>query len=155
MSTKLDNKKWIVENYDGNKEIKVTVEKGQSVYIYNVKDSVVQITGKIAVLSCDKVTGSGVVFESAIGSAEVVNSKKLQLQGSAPQYVVDKSEGVTLYLKPEDRKSSVTHSLATEINIIVLEGDDPKESPVPSQFVTEWSEEKKDWVTHSLDHVGA
>ena len=153
MSTKLDGNKWMVENYDGNKEVKVAVEKGQSVYIYNIKDSVVQITGKLSTLSGDKCVKSGVIYESTVGSAEIVNSSRLQLQGSSPTYAVDKSDGVTLFLKPEDRAATIITSQATEVNIVVMEeGKDPHEHPVPSQFVTEYKNGV--WATNPTDHVG-
>jgi hypothetical protein len=53
----------------------------------------VQVVGKIAAISIDKAVKSGIVWEHSIGSAEVVNSTSIQLQGSAPSYAIDKSSG--------------------------------------------------------------
>eukprot|EP01084_Bolivina_argentea_P240452 403957_1 len=135
--TALEGKKWVVENHVDKKDIEIVTELGQTVYLYNLKGCVVQIKGKIAALSIDKVVKSGVVWEHVVGSAEVVNSSSVQIQGHAPSYAVDKSSGITLFLTPEDNESSVFTSMASEVNINVIDGDkDPKETNVPSQFVT-------------------
>jgi len=150
----LQGKKWIVENFTDKKDISIEAETGQSVYLYNLKGCVVQIKGKLAALTIDKCVKSGVVWEQCVGSAEVVNSKSLQLQGHAPSYAVDKTDGATLFLTKEDEGSSVFTSLASEVNITTLaEGDaDPKETSVPSQFVTSF--EGGNWVTKPVEHVG-
>merc|ERR1712107_755271 len=56
----LENKKWKIENVDGNQELKVEVtEVGQSVYAYNVNNSVIQVS--------DKVTPSRLTSAMALG----------------------------------------------------------------------------------------
>ena len=138
-------KRWNVENFKGNKEIKLDkVEKSQVVYLYNLEDCVVEITAeKLASISIDKVKKTGIKFTKSIGSLEVVNSSKVQVQGSAPSYNVDKSDSITLYLGVEDKGAQIITSKASEVNIILLEGDEPKETPIPSQFVSIKNYEKK------------
>merc|ERR1711991_970016 len=133
----LQGKKWICENFTDKKDIVIKAEQGQSVYIYNCKGSVIQIQGKLAALSID----------------EAVNSSSIQIQGKAPSFAVDKSAGVTLFLTKDDTESSIFTSLASEVNINVLaENEDPKETNVPSQFVTTFEDGK--WVTKPVEHVG-
>jgi adenylyl cyclase-associated protein len=44
----LEGHKWVVENYDNNRELIVeTTELKQVVYIYNCNNSVIQIKGKV------------------------------------------------------------------------------------------------------------
>jgi len=150
-------KRWNVENFKGNKEIKLDkVEKSQVVYLYNLEDCVVEINAeKLASISIDKVKKTGIKFNHCIGSLEVVNSTRVQVQGSAPSYNVDKSDSITLYLGAHDKGAQIITSKASEVNIILLEGDEPKESPIPSQFITLYDEKHKGWVTKPTDHVGA
>ena len=150
-------KRWNVENYKGNKEIKLDkVEKTQVVYLYNLQDCVVEITAeKFASVSIDKVVRTGIKFTKSIGSVEVVNSSKVQIQGSSPSYNVDKSDSITLYLGVEDKESQVVTSKASEVNIVLMEGEEPVESPIPSQFITKYDAKTKKWVTGPTDHVGA
>merc|ERR1712159_522352 len=77
----LQGKKWICENFTDKKDIVIKAEQGQSVYIYNCKGSVIQIQGKLAALSIDKAVKTGIVWETCVGSAEVVNSSSIQIQG--------------------------------------------------------------------------
>ena len=159
MSGKIEcqqGKRWNVEGFKGNKEIKLDkVERTQVVYLYNLQDCVVEVTAeKFASISIDKVVRTGIKFTKAIGSVEVVNSNKVQIQGSSPSYNVDKSDGITLYLTPEEKDSQIVTSKA-EVNIILLEGDEPKETPIPSQFITKYDTKISTWVTTPTDHVGA
>ena len=117
------------------------------------QDCVIQIKGKLASLAIDKAVKSGIVWEQCVGSAEVVNSSSIQIQGKAPSFAIDKSSGVTLFLTKDDTESSIFTSLASEVNINVLaENEDPKETNVPSQFVTTF--QNGNWVTAPVEHVG-
>merc|ERR1711964_76060 len=149
----LQGKKWVCENQTGKKDLQINAELGQTVYIYNIKDCVIQIKGKLASLAIDKAVKSGIVWEQCVGSAEVVNSSSIQIQGKAPSFAIDKSSGVTLFLTKDDTESSIFTSLASEVNINVLaENEDPKETNVPSQFVTTF--QNGNWVTAPVEHVG-
>jgi len=149
-------KRWNVEGFKGNKEIKLDkVERTQVVYLYNLQDCVVEVTAeKFASISIDKVVRTGIKFNKSIGSVEVVNSNKTQIQGSSPSYLVDKSDSITLYLTPQEKDSQIVTSKA-EVNIVYLEGEEPKEIPIPSQFITKYDEKTKTFVTLPSDHVGA
>jgi len=120
-----------------------------------LKDCIVEITAeKFASLSVDKVVGTGIKFTKAIGSLEVVNSNKVQIQGSAPSYNLDKSESITLFLGPEDKSAQIVTSIASECNIVVVEGEEPTESIIPSQFMTLYNEKHGKWITNPTEHVG-
>merc|ERR1711991_244192 len=98
----LENKKWKIENVDGNQELKVEVtEVGQSVYAYNVNNSVIQVSAKVTAITLDKCQGTGIVFKGAVASFDVVNSKKVQVQLS-----VDKSEGVKVFINESAKANS-------------------------------------------------
>ena len=149
-------KRWNVEGYKGNKEIKLDkVERTQVVYLYNLNDCVVEITAeKFASISVDKCVKTAIKFNKCIGSTEVVNSSKVQIQGSSPSYTIDKSDSITLYLGAEDKEAQIVTSKASEVNIVLMEGEEPTETPIPSQFMTKYDHKTKTFVTGPTDHVG-
>eukprot|EP00026_Physarum_polycephalum_P018117 Phypoly_transcript_19588.p1 GENE.Phypoly_transcript_19588~~Phypoly_transcript_19588.p1 ORF type:complete len:206 (+),score=37.61 Phypoly_transcript_19588:84-620(+) len=140
---KLDNSRWKVENHKNNKEIVVQVDNPkQSVYIYKCIDSVVNIKGKVSSVALDACQKTAVVFDDVIATAEIVNCKRVQVQanGAIPNISVDKSESVTIYVQSEaGKKVEIVTSAATEVNVVTpgkTENDDPKEQPIPHQFVS-------------------
>jgi small GTP-binding protein len=154
---KLDASRWKVENHK-NKEIVVNVENPkQSVYLYKCTDSVITIKGKTSSIAVDNCTKSAVVFDDVIATADIVNSKRIQLQanGSIPNISIDKSEGVTVYIQSEaGKKVEIVTSAATEVNVVtpVKEHEDPKEQAIPHQFVSSFQGDKL--ITKPVDHVG-
>jgi len=155
----LEGSKHKIEFHKGNNNLVVNIDNPkQSVYLYKCQDVVVQVKGKLNSVAVDSCTKVSVVFDSVISTAEIVNSKKVQLQanGALPNVTVDKTEGVTLYIQTEEgRKVELVTSASTDINIVTpgkTENDDPKEHPIPHQFVTVFQGDKV--VTKPVEHVG-
>jgi len=151
----LSGKKWAVEYQDGAKELVVEVTSiKQSVYVYNCKKSTLQIKGKpnsICIDACSKVD---VIFENALSSCDIVNSKDIQMQctGMAPSINIEGCVAVTCYLSEESKETAhVITSKSAAINIIVPTSDgDIKETPIPEQFLTKFS--NGEWTTEAVSH---
>ena len=133
-------------------------EVGQSVYAYNVNNSVIQVSDKVTAITLDKCQGTGIVFKGAVASFDVVNSKKVQVQlaeGDCPQFSVDKSEGVKIFINESAKaNSSFITAHAQEVLIVVLRGDDqdPLELAIPEQFLTTFEGDRLN--TAPVDHLG-
>eukprot|EP01113_Clastostelium_recurvatum_P039159 TRINITY_DN594_c0_g1_i1.p1 TRINITY_DN594_c0_g1~~TRINITY_DN594_c0_g1_i1.p1 ORF type:complete len:180 (+),score=59.17 TRINITY_DN594_c0_g1_i1:45-542(+) len=155
----LEGTKWRVEHQKGKNDLVINVEAPkQSVYLFKCQDTVVQIKGKVSSVCLDACTKTAVVFDTVIAAAEIVNSKRVQIQanGSVPSITVDKSEGVIIYLQTaEARQAEVVTSASTEVNVVVpgkTENDDPKEHAIPQQFISKFEGEK--FTTKAVEHVG-
>jgi len=153
----LEGNKWIVEFQVGNKGIVIDeTEAKQTVYIYKCEDSVVQIKGKINAITMDTCKKTGVVFESAISSVEVVNCHSVQVQttGKVPSMMVDKSSGCQLFLSKDCLDVEIVTSKSDEMNVVLppkTASDDIEEIAIPEQFKTVVRNRKL--VTEAVQHV--
>jgi len=96
----LEGNKWVVENQVGNQSIVIDrTEPKHVIYIFGCINSVIQIKGKVNAISVDDCEKTGVVFENAISSIEVVNSRSVQVevQGRVPSVAIDKTSGIQLF----------------------------------------------------------
>jgi len=107
----------------------------------------------------DNSSNLGLVFSDVIASVEAVNSKKLKIQatGNVPNIQLDNVNGATLYLTNENKAGvEIITSNVTEINVVTPganpETDDPKEQPIPQQYISKFSGDKL--VTAPTEHVG-
>jgi len=138
----LEGNKWVVENQKNNKSIEITeTEVKQTVYIYQCEGSVIQIKGKVNTITVDECSKCAIVFDSAIASVEVVNSKSIEVQvtGKVPSFAVDKTSGFNLYLSKNCLDAEITTAKSDAMNISIppdVEGQDPTEIPIPEQFKT-------------------
>jgi len=155
---KLESTKWKVENQKGA-QLTVEVDNPkQSVYIYKCTDSVITVKGKASSIAVDTCTKTAVVFDDVIATAEVVNSKQVQIQanGSVPNITIDKTQGITIYIQSEaGKKTEIVTSASVDLNVVTpgkTENDDPKEQPIPHQFVTVFQGDKLH--TKPVEHVG-
>eukprot|EP00698_Gefionella_okellyi_P004164 TRINITY_DN13886_c0_g1_i1.p1 TRINITY_DN13886_c0_g1~~TRINITY_DN13886_c0_g1_i1.p1 ORF type:complete len:514 (-),score=129.23 TRINITY_DN13886_c0_g1_i1:39-1538(-) len=153
----LRGQKWHVENHVDNTNIILKdVEPRQSVYVYNCVGCAVQIPKKCNSVAIDKCNKTGVVVEEVMGSTEVVNSDRLQLQvnGICRTVQIDSSTGISIFLTKENRQeTTVVTSKSAEMNICVMEDEDTlNETPIPEQFVTTFQSGK--WVTLPNAHLG-
>jgi len=134
--------KWVVEWQINNKEIIISdTEPRHTVYIYKCEGSVVQIKGKVNAITIDSCKKTGVAFEQAIATCEVVNSTGVDVQCtlSVPSYAIDKCSGVQLYLSEKGLHSEIVSSKVDSFNIVLPPlnpTDDPLELPVPEQYKT-------------------
>jgi adenylyl cyclase-associated protein len=91
-----------------------------------------------------------------VGSVELVNCVKVNLQanGKLPTLNIERTSGVNAYLQTaESKQVEVVTSSATEINLVLpgaTADSDPKELPIPSQFVTKIENDKP--VTKPVEH---
>jgi adenylyl cyclase-associated protein len=157
----LDGKKWAVEHQVGNKTIVIDdVNPKQTVYVYDCVDCVIQIKGKANAITLDKCVKTGVVFQDALATCELVNCVSVQVQctGAVPTVAIDKVDGCQVFLGPQSYGAEVTTAKCSEVNITCVPeaGDesDPVETPVPEQFVTTRDAGSGKWVTVPMGHSG-
>ena len=138
-SLRQDGKKWIVEFFKGDSNIKIDeVQMNQSVYIYKCEQSAVRISGKCNNVILDSCKKTGVIFESLVSSCEVMNSSGVQVQvnGTVPTIMVDKTDGCQIFLSKESLKTEIVTAKSSETNVCIPAGEDYTEMALPEQFKT-------------------
>ncbi|KAJ8610863.1 hypothetical protein CTAYLR_009143 [Chrysophaeum taylorii] len=136
--------KWLVENQTKDEGV-ITVEMDpkdgvkHTVYICTCYEATIDIKGKCKGVAIDGCVKCNVLFDSAISSMEVVNSKsmKCQARGTVPSVAIDKTDGILTYLSREtlDITSFVT-SKSSDMQIsFPNDAGDMVEAPIPEQFV--------------------
>jgi len=140
---KLENGKWNVKFFEGRQEdpieVKITDIK-QSVVITDCSKSVVVVKGKLTNISVMNCIGCAVVFDDIIAAVEIVRSQKVQVQanGQIAQIIVDKTNGIDIFIQSEIGKSvEIVSSLSDAMNINypgATPDDDPIEFPIPNQY---------------------
>jgi adenylyl cyclase-associated protein len=134
--------KWTVEWQHNNKEIIIAdTEPRHTVYIYKCEGSVIQIKGKVNAITIDSCKKTGVAFDQAIATCEVVNSNSIDVQCtlSVPSYAIDKCSGVQLYLSEHGLGAEIVSSKIDAFNVVLPPlnpTDDPLELAVPEQYKT-------------------
>lgn len=149
----LQGKKWIVENQNGNKEISIEANMKQTLYAFKCHDSLLKIDGKINAIVLDSCTKTACIFEEAMASVEIVNSKDIQIQctKSAPAMSIDGCTAVTYYMSPSYASSQIITAKSAAVNLIrPTDDDDIIETPIPEQFCTTWQD--GNWVTEAVSH---
>ncbi|KAG9395099.1 Adenylate cyclase associated (CAP) C terminal [Carpediemonas membranifera] len=133
--TELVMRKWTIENYVGDKAIVHEAESGQSVYLYNLVDCVVQLPTKFNQLTVDNCRGCGIIVETTTASIEVINSKKLEVQinGTCPTMTIDNTRGIQVHLSETAAAVELHSSTSTDMNVLPMWLEE--EIPVPQQFV--------------------
>lgn len=107
---------------------------------YKCEEATIQIKGKLKSVILDSCKKTNLVFDTAISSCEIVNSKSVQVQstGICPSFAIDKTDGCLVYLSEE--ATSITNfvtSKSTEMNVSWPDprSGEQKEAPIPEQFV--------------------
>ncbi|CAM4630795.1 unnamed protein product [Leuciscus chuanchicus] len=138
----LEGKKWRVEHQDQSHDLLIEdTELRQVVYVFSCNRSTLQIRGKVNSIIVDNCKKLGLVFDSAVGIVEIINSTDVQLQvmGKVPLISINKTEGCHVYLSRDSLDCEIVSAKSSEMNILVPEGeDDYREFPVPEQFKTVW-----------------
>jgi len=109
-----------------------------SIYVEKSTGGVIKVNGKFNALTINNVQNVGIVFDTAIATVEVINSKKVQLQcvGQAPTIVVDKSNQITIYASEASKETTkIITASSTAVNYVVPVGDDTKEYNLPEQVL--------------------
>ncbi|KAJ3271248.1 F-actin-capping protein subunit alpha [Terramyces sp. JEL0728] len=136
----LEGNKWVVENYNGNNEIVIDqTEIRHTVYIYNCQNSTIKVLGKVNAISIDNCKKVGLLAENIVATLDAVNCQRLQIQitGKCPTTVVDKTDGLQLYLSKECLDIEILSAKSSEMNILIpSENGEFTEKPVSEQFKT-------------------
>ena len=93
-------------------------------------------------------------MDSVVSTLDVVNCKstQIQLNGNVPTVVIDKSDGLALFLGKDNENIEIFTAKSSEINVNVLVGDDYKEYPVAEQLRTVIGPQKL--ITTPVEHSG-
>lgn len=158
--TSLEANKWVVENHEGNREIVIDETAiNQAVYIYNCKNSTIQIKGKVNAVTMDSCTKCGIAVDSTVSTVDIVNCKSFALQvfKVVPTIAVDKCDSGEIYLSKDCLGVEILSAKSTALNVLMPEDVDAedsefKEVPVPEQFKTTIVNGKL--LTSTVEHTG-
>lgn len=72
----------------------------QTVYMYNCKNSLVKISGKVNSIVVDKCVGCGVVVDDVVSSVEIINSRDVDCQviNVCASIIIENTEGMKVYV---------------------------------------------------------
>eukprot|EP01080_Neovahlkampfia_damariscottae_P006987 gene6987-11153_t len=150
--------KWTVENQEGNTGIEINIESvKQAVYITKVDNSLITIKGKFNSVFMDNCHKSVLVFDTVVAACELVNcqSAKIHVNGTIPTIMVDKTDGLNIFLNESTLDTTLITSKSSEMNVsIPIGNDDFKEYPVPEQYVTVYDKANKKLDTQVNSHMG-
>lgn len=135
----LQGNKWVVEFQDNNKEVKISeTEAKQTVYIYKCDNAVINISGKVNAVTLDSCRKTGVVFDTAIASFEIVNctSVEVQVQNKVPSLSIDKCSGVQVYLALTSLDTEIVTSKSDQMNVLFPVDGEMTEHAIPEQYKT-------------------
>jgi len=136
----LDGKRWYVEHQNNNHSIVIAeAEANQSVYLFKCQNSTVQVGGKCSNIIMDQCKKVGLVCQSVVAGLEVINcqSVKLQVLGTVPTISVDKTDGCQMFLSPDSLNVDIITAKSSEMNVMIPNGDEFVEQPLPEQFRTQ------------------
>jgi len=156
----LRDTKWYVENHEGGGKLQLeiqTTSTKESVYLRYVDNCAVTIKGKFNSVVMDDCQKTSLVFEQIVASVEVVNcrSVKVQVTGQVPTMLIDKTDGIQIFLSETSLHTTIVTSKSSEMNVSVPEGDDElKEMPIPEQYVSFYDRNSKKLVTNTNSHLG-
>jgi len=150
-SLELQKGTWFVENYEDAGLIEVKdVEVKQSVYVSKCRNVNIVINDKCKAISIDGCFRVTVTFKSVVSSVELFNSQRctVEVLESCPSVAVDKSDGSSVVLTKASfaNPPQLVTSKISESNLVVpgaTDEADPIEIPIPEQFVTTISAQKK------------
>ncbi|XP_046362437.2 adenylyl cyclase-associated protein 1-like [Haliotis rufescens] len=153
--TQLQDKKWIVEYHNNNKDIIIDqTETKQVVYVYKCVGSTITVKGKVNSILLDGCKKSAVVFEDVVSSVEFINCQSVQGQvtGKMPTVIIDKTDGCMMYLSKDSIQAEIVTAKSSELNILVPQADgEYKEFALPEQFKSTWNGSK--FVTIATESV--
>jgi len=136
----LDGKRWYVE-YQKNNDCVVIgeTEPNQSVYLFKCENSTVQVGGKCSNIIMDQCKKVGLVYQDVVAGVEVINcqSVKLQVLGAVPTISVDKTDGCQMFLSKDSLHVDIITAKSSEMNVMIPNGDEFVEQPLPEQFRTQ------------------
>lgn len=135
----LEGKKWAVEYFKGNPNLVVEgTETNQSIYVYRCENSTLKVEGKVNNIVVDGCKKLAVVFDNVVSSCEFINCQSVQMQvlGKVPTISIDKTDGCQMFLSKESLQTEIITAKSSEMNVMIPNGDEFVEQPVPEQFKT-------------------
>lgn len=122
----LSGKKWNVEHQVGNQDITIDASMKQTLYVYKCRDSLIKVNGKINAIVLDSCSKTACVFEEAMATLEIVNSKDIQVQcmKTAPAMTIDGCTAVTYYMSSSFADCQIITAKSAAINLIRPTEDD-------------------------------
>lgn len=77
----LDGKKWVVENLDEQKELRINeTQLCQSVHVYRCDNCILFVKGKLNSITIDSCKKFAIVFDSLVSFTELINCQNVQVQ---------------------------------------------------------------------------
>jgi len=154
----LRGNKWAIDfQFHPEQPITIEVEKRQAVNIYKCDGAVIIIKGICNSILIDNCKKTGVVFDGAVSTCEIVNSQSIKVQAlqAVPTVSIDKTAGAQVILSKDSMDTEIVTGTSSELNVIfpgATDDADPIELPIPEQFKTVVKEGKL--VTEQVDHSG-
>merc|ERR1712223_1232116 len=124
----LEGKKWVVEETETN----------QSVYMFKCEGSTIKVEGKVNNIIMDGCKKCAVVFNDCVSSCEFINCQSVQMQvmGKVPTISCDKTDGCQMFLSKDSVDVEIITAKSSEMNVMIPNGDEFAEQPIPEQFKT-------------------
>lgn len=135
----LEGKKWAVEYHVKNPNLVIEeTETNQSVYVYRCEGSTLKVEGKVNNIVVDGCKKCAVVFTDAVSSCEFINCQSVQMQvmGKVPTISIDKTDGCQMFLSKDSIGVEIITAKSSEMNVMIPNGEDFVEQPIPEQFKT-------------------
>lgn len=135
------NGNWQIEYQTGATPLTVKdITMKQQVYIFGCENATIILEGKAKNIIFDSCKKTKLIFDDAVSSIEIVNSKNVQVQskGRVPSVAIDKTDGCLVYISWEGRDVQFVTSKSSEMNVAFPSGpgsDEYVEKPIPEQFV--------------------
>lgn len=125
----LSGKKWTIEYQNGandDKCVSIDTDLKQTVYIYKCHDSLIKVNGKVNAIVLDCCSKTACIFEEALASVEIVNSKDIQIQctKTAPALSIDGCTAVTYYMSSTYKDAQIITAKSAAVNLIRPTDDD-------------------------------
>lgn len=137
----LRNGNWQIEYQTSADPVTVKdINMKQQVYIFGCENATIILEGKAKNIVFDSCKKTKLIFDDAVSSIEVVNSRNVQVQskGRVPSVAIDKTDGCLVYVSWEGRDVQFVTSKSSEMNVAFPSGpgsDEYVEKPIPEQFV--------------------
>ncbi|GAA6051829.1 hypothetical protein JCM3770_005487 [Rhodotorula araucariae] len=157
--TELDGNKWNIENHENEQAIVIeNTEINQTVNVFNVKGSIIQVKGKVNAISLVNCPKTSILVDSTVSSLSVSNSPSftVQIVGRVPTILLDGNDGGQVYLSRASLDCEIVSAKCSALNVsLPVEGEEDgvfDEKAVPEQFKTVVRDGRL--VTSVVEHSG-
>jgi adenylyl cyclase-associated protein len=142
----LEDKKWKIEFQNKRNDLVIDqTEIKHTVYIYKCKECTITVKGKVNSILMDNCSRVALLFDDVLSTIEFINCQSVQMQtlGTVPTVCIEKTDGCQVYLSKKSLETEVVSSKSSAMNILVPNGDEFTEMPVPEQYKTVISKNNK------------